>query len=151
MCFSPHSSLTGPASGFVEFGTGNSHCQNPHGLAMWRGKFCPEDRKDVCTGDISLEGQGFPVPVTALTQAFDWLVCWLAFLVLFSLRCFVFLVFLFNFHIDKKRWGQRERSLFVGLNSSWVNNSGDQHKDQTNFTMRVFFEANLKGFPLPAR
>ena len=50
----------------------------PWSLAPWREKFCPGDRKDVCTGDISLEGRGLPLPVSALTQAFGWLsVGWL--------------------------------------------------------------------------
>lgn len=56
------------------------------------GRVLSRGRKDVCTGDISREGQGFPLTVKALMQV-SWLV---GFLVLFSFRiCF------YNSHLDK--------------------------------------------------
>lgn len=127
------------------------------------GKVLSRRQEGYLPGDISLEGQGFPLTVTALTQVLGWLFYWLAFLVLFSFRglfvlfCFVFsvVVFFLTSTLIKKFWGKGKKSLFIGLDSNCIDNSGDQPEDPTSFTLRVFFEANsvaphsLTAFPSP--
>lgn len=83
------------------------------------GKVLSRRQEGCLPGDISLEGQGFPLTVTALTQVLGWLFYWLAFLVLFSFRglfvlfCFVFsvVVFFLTSTLIKKFWQREKESL----------------------------------------